>query len=72
LEGKIRTDQWVDKDGITRSQKKIRGLNLTIINREKNKLESDGHASTKLGDVDLNDGLNESYMDENYHNEDIP
>ena len=34
LEGKIRSDQWTDKDGISRSQKKIRGVEVTILSRE--------------------------------------
>ena len=36
LEGKIRTDNWTDKEGVSRSQKKIRGINITIVNKEKN------------------------------------
>jgi len=73
LEGKIRTDHWTDKDGIGRSQKKIRGINITIVNKDKSKFENEGlSAIPKEVDTDLPDELNESFIDEEYRDEDIP
>ncbi len=31
IEGKIKTDTWQDKDGNSRSQVKIRGINMTLL-----------------------------------------
>lgn len=71
LEGKIRTDQWTDKEGISRSQKKIRGINITIINKEKNKFDAESQTEdTKV--VELQEGINESFIDEEYHEGDLP
>lgn len=72
LEGKIRTDQWTDKEGVSRSQKKIRGINITIINKEKNRFEGDGGAGeSKLSDTDFHDDINESFSDEEFHDGDL-
>jgi single-strand DNA-binding protein len=72
LEGKIRTDQWLDKDGVNRSQKKIRGINITIINKEKNKFETDLHPAENKEIGDMLEGLNESFTDEDFHEGDLP
>ena len=71
LEGKIRTDQWVDKEGVNRSQKKIRGINITIVNKERNKFESEIHTSDEKEIGDVNEAMNESYMDIDFHEGDI-
>jgi single-strand DNA-binding protein len=72
LEGKIRTDQWLDKDGVNRSQKKIRGINITIINKEKNKFETDLNPTENKEIGDMLEGLNESFTDEDFHEGDLP
>jgi single-strand DNA-binding protein len=62
LEGKIRTDTWTDKEGINRSQKKIRGHSFTIINKEIKKVENN------IEQNDLKDtGLGQSFADDFYH-----
>lgn len=70
LEGKIKTDQWVDKEGISRSQKKIRGINITIVNKEKNKFENENSVNEEREEHEINDTINESFSEENF-NEDI-
>ncbi|MFM9944141.1 MAG: single-stranded DNA-binding protein [Bacteroidia bacterium] len=70
LEGKIRTDNWTDKEGVSRSQKKIRGINITIVNKEKNKFENE-HLPVEAKDDDLHEGFNESYTDEDYKEGDL-
>jgi single-strand DNA-binding protein len=73
LEGKIRTDQWTDKEGVSRSQKKIRGINITIVNKEKNRFDGDSsNHDTKEIDTDMHDGISESYSDEDFHEGDLP
>ena len=72
LEGKIRTDQWVDKDGVNRSQKKIRGINITIVNKEKNRFENELHPTEDKEQSDLHDGINESFADEDFHEGELP
>lgn len=64
LEGKIRTDQWTDKEGVNRSQKKIRGINLTIVNKEKNRFESESGATEDKDNQELHDSINESFSEE--------
>ena len=66
LEGKIRTDSWIDKEGASRSQKKIRGLSFTIINKEKSKNETD----TNLPEAKHNESqeeLGESFNDDEFN-----
>jgi single-strand DNA-binding protein len=72
LEGKIRTDQWVDKDGVNRSQKKIRGINITIVNKEKNRFENELHPAEDKEQSDLQEGINESFTDEDFHEGELP
>ncbi len=72
LEGKIRTDQWVDKDGVNRSQKKIRGINITIVNKEKNRFENELHPAEDKEQSDLHEGINESFTDEDFHEGELP
>jgi len=72
LEGKIRTDQWVDKEGVNRSQKKIRGINITILNKDKNRLENEPHTSDDKENNDLPEGINESFTDEDFHEGELP
>ena len=71
LEGKIRTDQWTDKEGVNRSQKKIRGINITIVNKEKNRFDNENQ-TVEAKDTELQEGLNESYTDEEFHEGDLP
>lgn len=66
LEGKIRTDQWTDKDGIARSQKKIRGMNITIVNKDRNKSETDTQQEEGKSD-DISDGFTETFGEDNYN-----
>ena len=40
IEGKLRTETWQDKDGNSRSQVKIRGLNMTLLNSRGSSPES--------------------------------
>lgn len=70
LEGKIRTDNWIDKEGVNRSQKKIRGINITIVNKEKNKFENENQPSD-IKDDEIHEGLNESFADEDYNEGDL-
>ena len=70
LEGKIRTDNWIDKEGVNRSQKKIRGINITIVNKEKNRFENENQPSD-IKDDELHEGLNESFADEDYNEGDL-
>ena len=72
LEGKIRTDQWVDKEGVSRSQKKIRGINITIVNKEKNRFENESNVAEDKELGELPEGLNESYTDEEFHEGELP
>lgn len=70
LEGKIRTDNWIDKEGVNRSQKKIRGINITIVNKEKNRFENENQRSD-IKDDEIQEGLNESFADEDYNEGDL-
>ena len=70
LEGKIRTDNWIDKEGVNRSQKKIRGINITIVNKEKNRFENENQPSD-IKDDEIQEGLNESFADEDYNEGDL-
>jgi single-strand DNA-binding protein len=70
LEGKIRTDNWIDKEGVNRSQKKIRGINITIVNKEKNRFENENQPSD-IKDDEIHEGLNESFADEDYNEGDL-
>lgn len=70
LEGKIRTDNWIDKEGVNRSQKKIRGINITIVNKEKNRFENENQTSD-IKDDEVHEGLNESFADEDYNEGDL-
>jgi len=72
LEGKIKTDQWVDKDGVNRSQKKIRGISLTIINKEKHRVEDEHTASEDKDKIESNEDLHQSFTDEDYHEGELP
>ena len=71
LEGKIRTDQWVDKEGVNRSQKKIRGINITIVNKEKNRFENENSANEERDNQELHDSVNESFSEEAF-DDDLP
>ena len=66
LEGKIRTDNWTDKEGVSRSQKKIRGINITIVNKEKNRFENDNQP-VDIKNEELHEGINESFSDDEFH-----
>ena len=66
LEGKIRTDNWTDKEGVNRSQKKIRGISITIVNKEKNRFENE-NLPTDIKDDELHEGINESFSDDEFH-----
>ncbi|MCB9252587.1 MAG: single-stranded DNA-binding protein [Flavobacteriales bacterium] len=57
IEGKIRTQNWVDKEGISRSQKKIRGHHLNILSKER--VKEDREPNTK----DLEDLQSEGFTD---------
>ena len=70
LEGKIRTDNWIDKEGVNRSQKKIRGIKITIVNKEKNRFENENQPSD-IKDDEIQEGLNESFADEDYNEGDL-
>lgn len=70
LEGKIRTDNWIDKEGVNRSQKKIRGINITIVNKERNRFENENQPSD-IKDDEIHEGLNESFADEDYNEGDL-
>jgi single-strand DNA-binding protein len=70
LEGKIRTDNWIDKEGVNRSQKKIRGINITIVNKEKNRFENENQPSD-IKDDEIQEGLNVSFADEDYNEGDL-
>ena len=66
MEGKIRTDNWTDKEGVSRSQKKIRGINITIVNKEKNRFENDNQP-VDIKNEELHEGINESFSDDEFH-----
>lgn len=68
LEGKIRTDQWTDKEGVSRSQKKIRGINITIVNKEKNRFDGE---QTSHDPKDIDSDIHESFSDEEFHEGDL-
>lgn len=70
LEGKIRTDQWVDKEGVNRSQKKIRGINITIVNKEKNRFENENNTNEEKENQEMGDSINESFSEELF--DDLP
>ena len=70
LEGKIRTDQWVDKEGVNRSQKKIRGINITIVNKEKNRFENENNTNEEKENQEMGDSINESFSEEIF--DDLP
>lgn len=71
LEGKIRTDHWIDKEGVSRNQKKIRGINLTILNREKNKFENESANTDKKDNHESQGPFNESFSEEIF-DDDLP
>jgi single-strand DNA-binding protein len=49
IEGKIKTDTWQDKDGNTRNQTKIRGLNITLLSSRGVQTETDQVANDSAG-----------------------
>ncbi len=61
IEGKIRTDNWQDKDGNSRSMVKIRGINMTLLSSRGSSGEEDGGnsnhpASQSEPPVDITEG----------------
>ena len=66
LEGKIRTDSWIDKEGVNRSQKKIRALSITIINKEKSKIDTDTNVAEPK-QYDAHDEHGESFIDDEFN-----
>ncbi len=64
IEGKIRTETWQDKEGNTKSQTKIRGLNMTLLSSRGPSSESEPAVNTNAGKaqeppVDITEGTDD-------------
>ena len=64
LEGKIRTDKWTDNEGVNKSQKKIRGSNLTIVNKDIHRADNTSNTDDP-GSKEFGDRMNDTFGEDN-------
>lgn len=58
IEGKIKNDNWIDKDGNKRTSIRIRALQFQVINSPSN--SNDSHHEEKNNNIDLNSDFEHS------------